>query len=88
MWRDPTQPLGNQKALGQAIRTMREESEGLTPELLAKRAEVDLQTLTRIEAGEGDADYNTLRFIVRAMDRSMGGLGDLHESSCARKKVE
>jgi hypothetical protein len=77
---DPTQPIGNQKALGRAIKTLRERQENLTPDLLAKRAEIDPKRVERIEAGEGDADFNTVVFLVRAIGTTMREFTELHEA--------
>lgn len=76
---DPTQSRGDQRPLGRAITTLRERQNHLTPELLAERAKIDLRTLKKIEAGEGDADFNTIVFIVQATGTSMGEFASLHE---------
>ena len=73
-------PLVNQKALGRAIKALREQQRGLTPELLASRAEVNPLRVERIEAGEGDADFNTAVFLVRAIGISMREFAELHEA--------
>ena len=77
---DPTQPIGDQKALGRAIKTLRERQENLTRELLAGRAEIDPKRVERIEAGEGDADFNTVVFLVRAIGATMREFTELHEA--------
>jgi predicted transcriptional regulator len=77
---DPSQPIGDQKALGRAIKALREQQTGLTPELLARRAEVNSQRVERVEAGEGDANYNTVVFLVRAIGATMREFTELHET--------
>lgn len=73
---DPRKPVGDQKALGRAVRAVRER-EGLSLEVVAQKAEIEVQTLIDIEAGKGDADWNTVTFVVEAMGESMGPFGQL-----------
>ena len=75
---DPTQPVGDQKALGQTVVTLRE-SRGLTPEIVAERVEMDIETLKAVEGGEGDLDFNGAVFIFRAIGVPMGEAAELHD---------
>ncbi len=83
MSRDPTRPLGNQKALGRAIVELRTER-NLSSEALAEQADVDVELVKSIEAGEGDPNWNTVAFLARAMDVHMGDLSKLHDAHLDR----
>lgn len=84
---DPTQPLGDQKALGRTVVTLREDR-NLTPETVAERAQMDVAKLKSVEAGEGDLDFNSAVFIFRAIGVPMGEAAALHERFVSEEEAE
>jgi transcriptional regulator with XRE-family HTH domain len=65
----------DRKALGRALRALRERA-GLTQKQLAKRAASDDTYLSRIEHGAIDPGWSTLRRVLRALDASPRQLAD------------
>jgi len=59
---------------------LRERHEHLTPAIVAKRAELDVRTLERIEKGEGETTWNTARWIAEAIGVSMKEVSELEEA--------
>ncbi|MDE3075008.1 MAG: helix-turn-helix domain-containing protein [Chloroflexota bacterium] len=59
----------DRKALGQALRTLRERA-GMTQKELAQRAGTGHTYVSRVEAGRIDAGWSTLRRLLRALDAS------------------
>lgn len=67
-----------QKALGSAIRHLRDE-DGVTQEALASKAEVTTGLIGLIERGEGNPTWSTVRRIADALGVSIGELATLSE---------
>jgi transcriptional regulator with XRE-family HTH domain len=65
-------------ALGRAIRTLREKA-GLSEEELGERAELPLAELRRVEAGEVEADWGTLRHLAYGLGTSLAEVFRLAE---------
>jgi len=65
-------------ALGRAIRTLRENA-GLSEEELAERAELPLAELRRVEAGEVEADWGTLRHLAYGLGTGLAEVFRLAE---------
>jgi transcriptional regulator with XRE-family HTH domain len=74
------QPVGRpdepQPALGKAIRQLREKR-GATQEALAYEAGVTTGTLSLIERGQSNPAWGTVKGIAKALNISMGELGEL-----------
>lgn len=69
-----------QLALGRAIKKLRE-NRGMSPQLLADRAAVDVEHLEAIESGEGDtARWNTVASVAGALDTSVREVAALAEA--------
>jgi transcriptional regulator with XRE-family HTH domain len=60
-------------ALGRVIRKLREES-GLSEDELARRAQLPVEDLRQIEAGDIDADWGALRQIAYGLETSLADL--------------
>ncbi len=60
-------------AIGEAIRTKRQ-SRGLTMEALARRADVSLSTVARIEGGHNEPRLDVLRKLAVALNVSIDEL--------------
>jgi transcriptional regulator with XRE-family HTH domain len=69
-------------ALGRAIRTLREKA-GLSEEELAGRAEMPVAELRRVEAGDVEADWGTLRQLAYGLETSLADLLRLVEEDGA-----
>jgi DNA-binding XRE family transcriptional regulator len=67
-----------QRALGSAVRSLREE-QSLTQAALADRAELELELIAAIEAGEADPAWGEARRIARALDTTVDRLAELVE---------
>lgn len=67
-----------QRALGSAVRSLREE-QGLTQPALADRAELEVELIEAIEAGDADPPWGDARRIARALDTSVDRLAELVE---------
>lgn len=67
-----------QPGLGNAIRRLREKA-GLTQETVAAKAEVSVQTLSHIEAGNANPTWATARDIAAALGVSITELAKLSE---------
>ncbi len=65
-------------ALGRAFRTLREKA-GLSQEELAERAELPAAELRRVEAGEVEADWGTLRHLAYGLGTSLAEVFRLAE---------
>ena len=61
--------------LGRVIRRLRE-TQGLSQADLAKRAQVDLDTLSQVEAGAVDPPWATVQAIARGLGVSVKGIAD------------
>lgn len=59
---------------------LRERHEHLTPAIVAKRAEIDVRTVERIEAGEGETSWNVTFWIAEAIGASMKEVAELEEA--------
>lgn len=64
------------KLIGKKIKKLREER-GINSKELAERADVTPQTITRIENGQTDVGFSTLRKILTAMGCSLKDLSSL-----------
>jgi transcriptional regulator with XRE-family HTH domain len=67
------------RALGQAVRAMREQA-GLTGKELAARAKISNSWLSRIEDGQVDPTWKTVRMIAQGLEVTTEQLADLAES--------
>lgn len=65
-------------ALGRAIRKLREQA-GLSEEELARRAETPAAELRRVEAGEVEADWGTLRHLAYGLGAELADVLRLAE---------
>lgn len=65
-------------ALGRAIRQLREQA-GLSEEQLAERAETQVAELRRVEAGEVEADWGTLRHLAYGLETELADVFRLAE---------
>ena len=65
-------------ALGRAIRALREKA-GLSEEELAGRAEMPVAELRRVEAGEVEADWGTLRHLAYGLETNLSNVFRLAE---------
>jgi transcriptional regulator with XRE-family HTH domain len=65
-------------ALGRAIRKLREEA-SLSEEQLAGRVEMPVAELRRVEAGEVEADWGTLRQLAYGLETSLADVFRLAE---------
>jgi transcriptional regulator with XRE-family HTH domain len=70
-------------ALGRAVRTFRE-AEALSPEELAERAELTLDALAEVEAGEVEARWGDLRRISYGLRVQLSQLMALGEKFADR----
>jgi transcriptional regulator with XRE-family HTH domain len=68
----PQQPVN--AALAAVLRRLRE-TRGLSQEALAQRAEIALNTYSRIERGQASPTWPTVRALAAALDVSMAELG-------------
>jgi transcriptional regulator with XRE-family HTH domain len=62
-------------ALGAAIRRLRQERD-LSMEALATKAGVTLNTITRLELGQSEPGWMTVRKVIAALGVSLGELGE------------
>lgn len=69
-----------QRALGRALQILRERHEHLTPAIVAKRAEIDVRTVKRVEAGEGETSWNVTFWIAEALGVSIKEVAELEEA--------
>ena len=69
-----------QRALGRALQLLRERHEHLTPATVAKRAEIDVRTVERVEAGESETSWNVTFWIAEAIGASMKEVAELEEA--------
>lgn len=67
------------RALGKAVRALREQAE-LTGEELAARAKVSNSWLSRIEGGQVDPTWGTTRLIAQGLGVTTERLAELAES--------
>jgi transcriptional regulator with XRE-family HTH domain len=65
-------------ALGRAIRKLREQA-GLSEEQLAERAGTPVAELRRVEAGEVEADWGTLRHLAYGLETELADVFRLTE---------
>jgi transcriptional regulator with XRE-family HTH domain len=68
-----------QPALGEAVRTLRQRV-GLSQNALAARAELDPASIARIEAGEVDPSWGSMRRIARGLDVPLEELAEVAET--------
>ena len=68
-----------QKALGSAIRSLRDQ-QGVSQEALASKAGVTTGLIGLIERGEGNPTWSTVRQIADALGVSIGKLATLSEN--------
>lgn len=73
----PPQRHEPQRALGRALQMLRERHEHLTPAIVARRAEIDVRTVERAEAGQGDTSWNVTFWIAEAIGASMKEVAEL-----------
>jgi transcriptional regulator with XRE-family HTH domain len=59
---------------------LREQHEHLTPAIVAKRAEIDVKTVERVESGEGETSWNITLWIAEAIGVSMKEVAELEEA--------
>jgi transcriptional regulator with XRE-family HTH domain len=62
-------------ALAAVLRRLRTDR-GLSQEAVAHRADISFTTLAKIELGQSAPGWATVRAIARALDVTMGELGD------------
>lgn len=65
-------------ALGHAIRHLRAQAE-ISPQVLAERAGVPVETLRQIESGDVDAEWGTLRHLAYALEVDLADVFRLTE---------
>ena len=65
-------------ALGRAIRKLREQA-GLSEEEFARRTETPVAELRRVEAGEVEADWGTLRHLAYGLETELADVFRLAE---------
>jgi transcriptional regulator with XRE-family HTH domain len=68
-------PHEGQKALGEAIRSLRKKA-GLTQDALGRRSELDGVHINRIEKGYVDPTYGNVRKIAKALEVSLERLAE------------
>jgi DNA-binding XRE family transcriptional regulator len=59
---------------------LRERHDHLTPAIVAERAEIDVRTVERIEAGENETSWNVAFWIAKAIGASMKEVAELEEA--------
>lgn len=74
-------------ALGRVLRQLRKDA-ALTQDALAERAEVPVHKVQRIETGEIDADWGTLRRLAYALDTSLSEIFRLTEFDHAKEQQQ
>ncbi|HEX5984175.1 MAG TPA: helix-turn-helix transcriptional regulator [Solirubrobacterales bacterium] len=74
----PSRPLPHepQRGLGKAVRKLREEA-GWSQQGLADRAGVSASWLSRIESGDYDPTWGTMRRVAGGLDVSLEKLADV-----------
>jgi transcriptional regulator with XRE-family HTH domain len=71
---DTTDPiLASQRALGRALRELRDRA-GLTQKELGARAGADDTYLSQVEGGHRDIRWSTVTRLLRALDATIGDL--------------
>jgi transcriptional regulator with XRE-family HTH domain len=73
----PKRP-GPQRGLGEAVRVLRERAK-LTGAFLAQRSEISPSWLSRIEDGQVDPTWGTMRRIARGLDVPLERLSEVAE---------
>jgi len=68
-----------QPALGQAVRTLRQKT-GLSQDALAARAGLDASSIARIEAGQVDPTWGSMRRIAAGLGVPLEELAELAET--------
>jgi transcriptional regulator with XRE-family HTH domain len=79
-----------QPALGEAVRTLRQKA-GLSKDDLAARAGLDAHSIARLEAGQVDPTWGSMRRIARGLGVPLEDLAELAETlggSAARGSVQ
>jgi len=74
-------------ALGRVLRQLRKDAR-LTQDALAERAEVPITKLQRIETGDIDADWGTLRRLAYALETSLTEVFRLTEFDHAEEQQQ
>jgi transcriptional regulator with XRE-family HTH domain len=69
----PSRPTNTDRALGAAVRRLREER-ALSLEALAYKAGVTLNTITRLELAQSEPGWMTVRKVIDALDISLAEL--------------
>jgi transcriptional regulator with XRE-family HTH domain len=67
-----------QRGLAQALRVLREEAR-MTPATLAERADLTASRISKIEAGQADPPWGTVRRLAAGLDVSMEDLAEAAE---------
>jgi transcriptional regulator with XRE-family HTH domain len=68
-----------QPALGEAVRTLRQKT-GLNQDDLAARAALDVRSIARLEAGEVDPSWGSMRRIASGLGVPLEELAELAET--------
>ncbi|MGN6587191.1 MAG: helix-turn-helix domain-containing protein [Solirubrobacterales bacterium] len=68
-----------QPALGEAVRTLRQKT-GLSQDALAARAELDTRSIARLEAGQVDPTWGSMRRIAAGLGVPLEDLAELAET--------
>ncbi|MGN6558742.1 MAG: helix-turn-helix domain-containing protein [Solirubrobacterales bacterium] len=68
-----------QPALGEAVRTLRQKA-GLSQDELAARAELDARSIARLEAGQVDPTWGSMRRIAGGLGVPLEDLAELAET--------
>lgn len=68
-----------QPALGEAVRTLRQKT-GLSQDDLAARADLDARSIARLEAGEIDPTWGSMRRIAGGLGVPLEELAELAET--------
>lgn len=74
-------------ALGAVLRQLREER-GLSQEVVAFHAGVTTGTLARLELGQSDPSWSTIRAVAKALDVSLRDLATTVEAQHPREPKE
>ena len=67
--------MSSDPALAAVLRRLRTDR-GLSQEAVAHRADISFTTLAKIELGQSAPGWATVRAVARALDVTMGELGD------------